>query len=70
MPESISVTASSEANRRQAWRRHEDKQLLQRERELEAARRISDVLFQHISVERIIETSQAGRGGEESRHRS
>jgi signal transduction histidine kinase len=57
MPEPASATASSSTNRRQAWRRHEDKQLLQRERELEAARRTCDVLFQHTKVDQIIETA-------------
>jgi len=57
MPDPVPPTASIRDNRRQAWRRHEDKQLLQRERELEAARRTCDVLFQHTNVERIIETA-------------
>lgn len=42
-------------NRRQAWRRHEDRRLLQRERELEAARRISQALSQHIKVGELVE---------------
>ena len=57
MHEPASTAAPSCSNRRQAWRRHEDKQLLQRERELEAARRTCDVLFQHTKIDQIIETA-------------
>lgn len=57
MPLSASGTVSANPNRRQAWRRHEDQQLLQRERELEAARRTCDVLFQHTDIDQIIETA-------------
>jgi signal transduction histidine kinase len=42
-------------DRRRTWRRNEDKRLLQRERELEAARRISQALFQHIMVRILVE---------------
>ncbi len=42
-------------NRRLQWRRHEDLKLLQRERELEAARRICQALFQHINVDELVE---------------
>jgi signal transduction histidine kinase len=42
-------------NRRQQWRRHEDVKLHQRERELDAARRICQALFQHSSVEKLVE---------------
>jgi signal transduction histidine kinase len=42
-------------NRRQAWRRHEDKQLLQRERELDAARRICEALSQHVHVDEMVQ---------------
>jgi len=42
-------------NRRREYRRHEDLKLLQRERELEAARRICQALFQHINVEALVE---------------
>ncbi|TAL09586.1 MAG: hypothetical protein EPO02_09740, partial [Nitrospirae bacterium] len=47
--------AVSFPNRRQQWRRHEDLKLLQRERELEAARRICQALFQHINVDELVE---------------
>ena len=43
------------SNRRREWRRHEDIRLLQRERELEGARRICQALFQHISVDELVE---------------
>lgn len=43
------------SNRRRQWRRHEDLKLLQRERELEAARRICQALFQHINVDELVE---------------
>ena len=42
-------------NRRQEWRRHEDQQLLQRERELEAARRICEALSQHVHVDEVVQ---------------
>ena len=47
--------ADSSGDRRQAWRRHEDRQLLQRERELEAAQRISEALFQRTDVDEVVE---------------
>jgi signal transduction histidine kinase len=40
--------------RRQAWRRHEDRKLRQRERELDAARRICQALSQHINVDELV----------------
>lgn len=48
-------SASPLSNRRLQWRRHEDLKLLQRERELEAARRICQALFQHINVDELVE---------------
>jgi signal transduction histidine kinase len=42
-------------DRRHAWRRHEDQQLLQRERELEAGQRISDALFQLTNIDDMVE---------------
>ena len=45
----------SSENRRRVYRRHEDLQLLQRTRELEAARRICQALFQHIEVDELVE---------------
>lgn len=45
---------SSNRNRRKAWRRQEDRQLLQRELELDAARRISQALFKQVTVEDIV----------------
>jgi signal transduction histidine kinase len=42
-------------NRRQQWRRHEDIRLLRRERELDAARRICQALFQHIDIDALVE---------------
>jgi signal transduction histidine kinase len=50
-----SATAESSGDRRQAWRRHEDRQLLQRERELEAAQRISEALFQLTDIDEMVE---------------
>lgn len=49
------VNGTSESDRRRAWRRHEDQQLLQRERELEAAQRISEALFQRTDVDEMVE---------------
>jgi signal transduction histidine kinase len=48
---------SSVPERRLAWRRHEDRRLLQRERELEAARRISQALSQHTKVGELVENA-------------
>ena len=42
-------------NRRQQWRRHEDLKLLQRERELDAARRICQALFLQKTVDELVE---------------
>src|SRR5438034_1569810 len=42
-------------NRRTLRRRKEDRQLIQHERELEAARRLSQAFFQHRSLEDLIE---------------
>jgi len=55
MPLSTSVTSAARPNRRHEWRRHEDKRLIQRERELEASRRICEALFQHTDVDKIVE---------------
>lgn len=52
---STSVTSAARPNRRHDWRRHEDKRLIQRERELEASRRICEALFQHTEVDKIVE---------------
>ncbi len=41
--------------RRRRPRREEDRRLLQRDRELEAARRISEALFQHLSTDELVE---------------
>ena len=49
------AAAELSSDRRQAWRRHEDQQLLQRERELEAAQRISEALFQLTDVDEMVE---------------
>ncbi|MGQ0809634.1 MAG: GAF domain-containing sensor histidine kinase [Nitrospiraceae bacterium] len=40
-------------NRRQAARRDEDRRLHRRERELEAARRVSETLFQHVTTDEL-----------------
>ena len=42
-------------NRRRTSRRHEDQRLLQRERELDAARRISEALSQHVHVDEVVQ---------------
>ena len=49
------VSSAARPNRRHDWRRHEDKRLIQRERELEASRRICEALFQHTDVDKIVE---------------
>lgn len=54
MKEPTSPTPSVFPERRGSSRRHEDKRLLQRERELEAARRISQALSQHIHVDDLV----------------
>lgn len=45
---------SSNRNRRQTWRRQEDRRLLQRELELDAAQRISQALFKRLTVDDIV----------------
>jgi signal transduction histidine kinase len=45
----------SSDNRRQAPRRHQDQQLLQRERELQAAQSICQALSQHSNVDQLVE---------------
>lgn len=54
-PQTQSHTPLSSDNRRQHYRRHEDLKLLQRERELEAARRICQALSQRINVDKLVE---------------
>src|SRR5216117_3162087 len=49
-------------NRRTLRRRKEDRQLIQRERELEATRRLSQAFFQHRSLEDLIENVGAEAG--------
>lgn len=44
-------------NRRRRWRRREDLQLRQRERELDAARRICEALYQHTKEDELVERS-------------
>lgn len=51
------TTAESLPNRRQSSRRNDDRRLLQRERELEAARRICDALSQHVDIDKLVERS-------------
>jgi signal transduction histidine kinase len=53
--QTLTAPAAPLPNRRLQWRRHEDLKLLQRERELEAARRICQALFQHINVDALVE---------------
>jgi signal transduction histidine kinase len=50
-----SVNPLFHPERRSVKRRHVDQQLIQREKELEAARRICDALFQHTDVDKIVE---------------
>jgi signal transduction histidine kinase len=57
MKEQPSTSPSVSQERRGSPRRHEDKRLLQRERELEAARRISQALSQHIHVDDLVRQS-------------
>lgn len=54
-PQAQSHQPLTSNNRRRQWRRNEDKKLLQRERELEAARRICQALFENISVDKLVE---------------
>ncbi len=51
---SLPEPVSTEERRRQQRREH-DRRLLQRDRELEAARRISEALFQHLSTDELVE---------------
>ena len=53
--QTLTTPAASDSNRRRQWRRHEDIRLLQRERELDAARRICQALFENISVDEMVE---------------
>lgn len=46
--------STPDPNRRQQYRRNDDRKLLQRERELDAARRICLALFQHFDVKELI----------------
>lgn len=48
-------TAESLPDRRQSSRRYDDRRLLQRERELEAARRICEALSQHVDIDKLVE---------------
>jgi signal transduction histidine kinase len=54
-PQTQSHQPLTSENRRQQWRRNEDKKLLQRERELDAARRICQALFENTSVDKLVE---------------
>lgn len=47
--------ARSVRNRRTAIRRQRDRQLLHRERELTAARHITETLFRHVALDRLVE---------------
>ncbi|MGH7209490.1 MAG: sensor histidine kinase [Nitrospiraceae bacterium] len=49
------TTAEPLPNRRQSSRRNDDRRLLQRERELEAARRICEALSQHVDIDKLVE---------------
>ncbi len=54
-----SSTQSPFSERRQALRRHKDHQLVRRDRELEAARRISATLFENLAVDELLEKALA-----------
>ena len=54
-PQAQSQAPLSDDNRRRHYRRHEDLKLLQRERELEAARRICQTLSLHINMDTLVE---------------
>lgn len=54
--QALAAPATQAPNRRQQWRRHEDLQLLQRERELDAARRICQALFLRKGIDELVET--------------
>lgn len=47
--------ATDRPERRSAARRQEDRRLLHRDRELEAARRMSEALFEHLSADELVE---------------
>ncbi len=49
-----SAGTSTALNRRQSARRDEDRRLLRRTRELEAARRISEALFSHLTTDELV----------------
>ena len=49
-----SAGSSAVPNRRQSSRRDEDRRLLRRTRELEAARRISEALFTHLTTDELV----------------
>ena len=53
--ENVSPTLSPSPERRKAPRRQEDRRLQQRDRELEAARQITEGLFQHLEPDGVIE---------------
>ena len=50
-----SCTGALSPDQRKQWRRKADRLALQRDRELEAARRISETLFQHTEVDELVE---------------
>ena len=50
-----SCTGAPSPDQRKQWRRKADRLALQRDRELEAARRISETLFQHTEVDELVE---------------
>ncbi|ALA60725.1 GAF domain-containing sensor histidine kinase [Nitrospira moscoviensis] len=47
-------TAKTPDDRRRAVRRDEDRRLLRREREIEAARRVSEALFEHLTPDELV----------------
>ncbi len=55
MSEDHSSSPESSQDRRRQWRRQEDRRLLQRERELEVARRVCQTLFNQINPDKLIE---------------
>jgi len=50
-----SVWTPDQPDRRKGVRRHDDRKLLQRERELEAARRMTQALFQRVGTDELVE---------------
>jgi len=50
-----SCTGALSPDQRKQWRRKADRLALQRDRELEAARRISETLFHHTEVDELVE---------------